>query len=396
MKLIMSGVDYKSSCISEREKLSFTSEKIGDICEKILHSDNRIHGCIIISTCNRTEIYISCEPDFNIEPDKTLIKYSGIKDFKGKFYKKENNDLIYYIMELACGLKSQIVGEGQIVTQINNALEISREKGCSDSELNTLFRIAVSAGKYTLTNAKISNIPLSSAYGAVSYIDKIYSNITNKKCVIIGNGKMSKILQKLLIDKGCHVYVTLRSYKHGDNSIYKGCIPISYGERYEYINGCDFVMTVTKSPHYTLTYDRFEKIEKKPDIVIDLAIPRDAEPKIKSLCKCVNIDELGFDTKIDDAALSSVYEIVEKFYEDFIIWKNYKMALPDISYIKEIIKKRIIKSNEIENIDSDNKTELISFSVEKTVDTLLGSMKNIIMPETMEFSKNKIKERARL
>ncbi|MDO4301189.1 MAG: hypothetical protein Q4D26_07365 [Clostridia bacterium] len=394
MKLLMAGINYNNTCISKREKLSFTPEQIGNICKNICRIED-IYGCIILSTCNRTEIYISCSPYGHYNADDLLLKYAGITDFDGVFEKIEDTDVVYYIMELACGLKSQIVGESQIVTQINSALEISMENNCTDSVLDTLFRIAVSAGKYTLTNARITNIPLSCAYGAMDMLLKKYSNLKEKKCVIIGNGKMSKILQQLLISKECHVWVTLRSYKHGNNETVIGCSGISYNERYEYIKDCNFVVSATRSPHYTLTYDKFSLLKKMPEIAIDLAMPRDIDPEIKKLCNCFNIDDLGYETKIDENSLQKVYDIIDKFAADFIQWYNYKLSLPTISIIKHIITKRIIKSSEITKEVLNNTEGSVAMIVEKTVDMLLGGMKNNVLPDTMEACRKKIEERAR-
>lgn len=392
----MAGINFKNSSIADREILSFSNERAGDISEAICN-EKGVEGCIILSTCNRTEIYISCNEYFVGKPDTLLLKHSNIKNINCKFLEAEGIDVVYYIMDLACGLKSQIVGEGQIVSQLNNALEISLERGCTNSELDTLFRIAVSAGKYCLTNAKITNVPLSSAYGVVELLERSYDNLKGKSCVVIGNGKIGRIVQSLLIKKGCNVFVTLRSYKYGNNDIIKGCKAINYNDRYSHIENCDFVISATRSPHYTITYDKISTLNNMPDILIDLALPRDIEPSVKKLCSCYNIDELGYESKINDEDLKAVRAIVEKYVADFINWKNYKLSLPDILRIKNIISQRIVKSCNAEGevIDS-NMDCLVSVAVDKTVDILLGSMKEYILPETMENCRRKIEERARL
>ncbi len=390
----MAGVNYKNNNISQREKLSFTFERIIQISQNICGIEG-VWGCIILSTCNRTEIYLSMEDVGENISDKFLLEYSKIQEFDGVFEKREGEEVVYYIMELACGIKSQIMGEEQIVSQINHALEISRENGCTDSALNTLFRIAVSAGKYALTNVKISNTPVSSAYAAVKFLSQKYENLKNKKCVIIGNGKMGQIAQKLLVKKGCMVFVTLRSYKHGNNDIVKGCIAIKYKERYNYIDGTDFVISATKSPHYTLTYDKFKDLIKKPDIVIDLAVPRDVEALISKECECFNIDEFGYKTEISSEKIDIIYGIVEKFTRLFFNWENYKMSLQSIEELKDIISRRIVKS-EFKFVDSYKIDNVVAKTVDKTVDMLLGGMKDYINPDIIDLCKKKVRERARL
>ncbi len=396
MKLLMAGINYKNNSVSQREKLSFTDEKISEICRSICKSEN-IYGSIIISTCNRTEIYISCDDLNDIMADEILLKHSGIDNFDGIFEKKEDINVVYHIIELACGLKSQIVGEGQIITQINSALEISRKNKCTDSFLNTLFRIAVSAGKCAMTNINVSNVPVSSAYAAVNFISKKYNKLSSKKCVVIGNGKMGQIVQKLLVRKGCDVFVTLRSYKHGNNNVIKGCKTIQYNERYDFINDSDFVVSATKSPHYTITYDKFLALKKKPEIIIDLAVPRDVEPKINEICDCFNIDELGFETKINHKELEEVHSIIERFVKAFIQWKNYKLSLENINFVKDIIYARIIKSYNVnKNYDYKSVNDIISMTVDKTVDMILGGMKENVFPDIIKECGRKIEGRARL
>ena len=389
MRLFMAGVNYKQNSLSQREKLSFTIEKTGEICRSIC-SLGYIDGCVVISTCNRTEIYINSESLNENIADKILLEHSKIYDFDGVFEKKGDEEAVYHIIELACGLKSQIVGEEQIIGQINSAMEVSRNNGGGSPVLNTLFRIAVSAGKYVVTNVKKENVSLSSAYGAVELLVSKYGNIRGKKCVVIGNGKMGQIVQKLLLKKGCEVFVTLRGYKHGNNNIIKGGKAIKYSERYNYIDGADFIISATKSPHYTLTYDNFKSIMNMPEIIVDLAVPRDVEPNISQLCQCFNIDELGFRESVNIYEDYEIVNIVRKFAGDFFQWENYRASLKSIEEVKDIISKRIVKSG------FENDESIVENTVRKTVDILLGAMKQYVCPETINECLKKIEERARL
>lgn len=393
MKILMAGINFNNNSISQREKLSFTAVQAGDICERVCKKVG-ICGCVVLSTCNRTEIYLSCDENTDFKADEILLECSGVNNFDGKFEKNSDIDAVYYLITLACGLKSQIVGEGQIVTQINGALEISRERKCTESVIDTLFRTAVSAGKYALTNVRITNVPMSSAYGAVDLLERIFGDLYGRTVVLIGNGKIGHIMQSLLINKGCDVFVTLRSYKSGNNEVVNGCRTISYAERYKYIDGCDFVVSATRSPHFTVTREKMEQVKVMPRVMIDLALPRDIEPNIKGLCKCFNIDELGYKTEIDKKSLDEAYAVIDKFAADFIQWENYKFSIPYISEIKDIVAQRIMKSGQAENVSLDG--ESVKTAVDRTVDILLGSMKNNVFPHIMKECTEKIKERARL
>lgn len=392
MKVIMAGINYKISSINQREKLALDNDSIRHICTQICGVKG-IYGCVIVSTCNRTEVYISCDVNMENCGAELLVKYSGADISPNAFEKREGMPAVYYLTELACGLKSMILGEGQIASQLNDALKIAHDAGCTDSVLNTLFRIAVSAGKYALTNAKISNVPLSCAYGAVSVLEENFGSLTGKSCLVIGNGKMGRLVQQLLLEKGCKVFVTLREYKHGNNDVLPGCGKLWYSQRYEYMEDCDFVISATKSPHFTVARAAIEALKNPPKAVIDLAVPRDVEAGVEELCFCRNIDTLGYQSGIDEKSLSAVNEIVQKFANDFVQWHNYKMSLPHISKIKEVIAGRIIKGGAAEGVDFHS-SDRVYMVVSKTVDMLLGSMKDSVEPDNMGQSRKRIEERA--
>lgn len=394
MNIYMAGANYKNSCIQDRERLTFSHEQIRYLCESICQN-KEVSGCIILSTCNRTEIYITSYSDNDIRPDSMLLSACNIDDFEGSFEIRKDKDAVSHIIELASGLKSQILGEGQIVTQINKAWELSHSVKCTDSYLNVLFRIAVTAGKYVLTNARISAVPLSSAYGAYDLIKRELKDLKGKKCIIIGNGNMGRLMQGLLSEQGCEVKVTIRGYVHGNNEVMTGCHKIKYSHRYKYIDGCDFVVSATKSPHFTIIYDEMIKIKKLPKLMIDLAMPRDIEEKVCELCEVKNINELGFETKVDEQTLNKVYDIIENHINRFYDWFNYKQSLEEIEKMKMIMKKRIeINCNMAFSGEADE--EMIDFVVEKTADMILGGMKGKYTCDEVRQCRKKIEKRARL
>lgn len=393
MSIFMAGADYKKNSLDKRERLAFTYEKTARICagaKKLFNVD----GCVVISTCNRTEIYISDKNMTENNADEILLRCAEINDFDGVFDKREGKEAVFHLIELSCGLKSRIVGEEQIIGQINLAAEISRSKGCSDPFLNTLFRIAVSAGKYAVTNALITGLKPSCANEAVEFLKRKYKSLYKKKCVVIGNGKIGKMAQRLLIKEGCVVFVTLREYKNGNNDYIKGCEPVGYSERYKYIDKADFVISATKSPHYTLTEEGLKKISHLPEVIVDLAVPRDVESSVGGLCGCVSIDELGDGLSIDKKKLFKVHNIAEKFCGDYFRWENYKNSIEHIEFIKNIISERIIKSMEYEKKEIIQ--EIVNETVKKTTDIIMGGMKGCVEPGIIYKCRKKIEERARL
>lgn len=154
MKISMAGVDYKSAPLSLREKIAFDTDEVKKITSCIT-AEKSINGCVIVSTCNRTEIYVSGTEKVNAA--ELLFRYCGAdyEEFKSCIQERYDYEAALYLAEVACGLHSAILCEEQIVTQLGDAAELSRSTGGADSTLNTMFRCAVTAGKRALTDFSV-------------------------------------------------------------------------------------------------------------------------------------------------------------------------------------------------------------------------------------------------
>lgn len=383
--LISAGADYKNTSIELREKLSLDDSAIVNTIKEICKSEG-VGGCVILSTCNRTEIYISA--DEYIEADRLLIKYTKAdwEEFKDKINVYTDRDAVRHLIETACGLNSAIKREGQIITQVSHAIALSRENKCAGAELDALFRIGVSAAKKAVSVPE-SCCRQTSAFKAVEMLEKKYVSLEGRKCVIIGNGKVGILAANLLRDKGADVTITLRSYKHGNNTIPNGCGIIEYDERRKVIDGCDILLSATKSPHFTVTSDLIESI-KMPKYIIDLAVPRDIEPSVyeKGNVNYFNIDDFVSAQTNED---KEVYEIADSAVSEYMKWINYRNSIDVIENIKSVIAKRIIKTT---NYDEN----MVHTVTDKALDMVFGGIKSALTPEIVDECYRKIKERARL
>lgn len=401
MSLIMVGLDYKTTPIDLREKFSFTEKSAKEFITKI-YNISGVNGCVLISTCNRTELYLSVKENYDICPQKYLLDFAdvNISDMKGKFFYKTDDELILYLMEIACGLHSQIIHEEQIVTQIRQSISLARSCNTTDAILDTLFRIAVSAGKYAQTNVIISNVPLSLSYSAIQMLEQKYNNnLSGKKCVIIGNGKMGQLASDLLIKRNCCVYITLRTYHNVENIIPDGTIPISYDKRFSEIDNADIVISATRSPHYTITENQLKDLNKKPDIIIDLALPRDIEESCNNLSgvEVWNLDYFKNNTETDNDSVKLLYQISQQYADMFHMWFNYRNAIPYIQQLKKISYKRIINSSLSDNYKNNYEfEEIVHLVTDKTIDMIMGSIKSEITPNLIKECCKKISDRSRL
>ena len=330
MNVIMSGLDYSLAPISLREKLSFNGSRAGEASAQICAEQEEILGCAILSTCNRTEIYLSCRDGVDMNPAAYLCAAAGqdYSEFSYAFVTRRGAETcVEHLARVAAGLKSQIWGEDQIVTQVKNAIGHSREAHAADGVLETVFRTAVSAAKEIKTSVTLTDTSASAARRAVEELSAALGGLDGKKVMVIGNGVMGRLSASLLVSAGAKVLVTLRTYKRGETIVPSGCDVVHYDARYPAMAGLDAVVSATTSPHYTVTAEELAAVPDAPRLLADLAIPRDIDPAIgeQEGVTLHNIDTLGERVRREVPALAE--EILEKHLGRFRRWADYRRRI---------------------------------------------------------------------
>lgn len=300
MKIKMLGIDHTCATVNDRERFSFTKSGCSKALNK-LKEDKNVSGALIISTCNRMEIWVSYtdrEPDLKtFISNEKAIPLSEIDKF---VVERSSEEAVRHLFFVTGGLKSLILGDDQILTQLKDALVFSREEGCTDSLIEVLFRMAITAGKKVRTEVNFDRGNRSAAVLSVSYLQQHGRTFSDKKCLVIGNGEMGKLAAQTLIEAGADVTVTIRQYRSGNLCVMEGCERINYGDRYEIIPECDYVFSATSSPNLTITKERLSQIKLKKEVTfVDLAVPRDIESDIKQIegVSLYDIDDLKIDEK---------------------------------------------------------------------------------------------------
>ena len=328
MKILMTGLDYKSSELSVREKFAVTKEKSKNIMKAYMDLPF-IEGCVIIFTCNRTEIYISIEDrsQFNIAEFLCRTLELDADKYIAHFTERNEQETFFHLCRVAAGIDSQILGDDQIITQVRESLESSREIGFTDGYIEKIFGTAIKTAKEIKTNIIVRSARIASApYKAVEKI-KSLSWVEGKKAVVIGNGQMGRLTAELLMSESAHVTLTLREYKKGVIQIPAGAKTIGYSKRYDAIENAHIVISATTSPHYTLRHADFIKIVNIPEFVIDLAVPRDVEPDIGELSglSLFTIDDLGDENaSLPEEKMILADQIIEKNMQNYYKWRKYK------------------------------------------------------------------------
>ncbi len=340
MSISMIGIDYSRASVDIRAQFSFTKKNAVTALEH-LKQETGILGGVLLSTCNRMELWASTQEDWQGSLYDFLCREKGREPekFQDYFVQRTGTEAVEHLFYLTSGLKSQILAEDQIITQVKDALALSREAYCTDNVLEVLFRKAVTGAKRVKTEVTFSRGNSSVIHQAIEKLKEQGYELLGKTCMVIGNGEMGKVTAMALREAGAKVTVTVRQYRSGMVTIPPGCHRINYGERVDFLPKCDLAVSATASPNFTLTRELLEQAGlAKELILIDLAVPRDMEPAIGELPGITLYDIDSFKITADSPALRESMEkaggILAEEIADFYSWYQGRDLIPRIQEIK--------------------------------------------------------------
>lgn len=343
MNIGVIGVNHNLAPINIREKVSFTDIQKIEAINYFLDRD--IEEVVILSTCNRSEIYIQAR---NIDKKIKLVEdfyeeFFNTKGIKEYLFSKKYTSAIEHLFKVASGLDSIVLGEDQILGQVKDAHDFSMQLGSSKKVFNKLFREAVNIAKDIKNTTKISHQPLSISYIGIKFLQSKIGNLEGKKALIIGIGKMNRLTMKYLEEEKLDtIYVSNRS--HGKvielESEFNNIVPIRYEDRYKVMNDVDIVISATASPHIIIRYDEMPKIQRKI-FMMDIALPRDIDPKINELenIEVYDIDNLKYIHDKNDKKRKELaqigYEMISKKIIEFTEWLDSSKIDPTIESLND-------------------------------------------------------------
>ena len=340
MGIIMSGIDHTKAGVDIRSVFSFTKKKTGELYEAIRNIPG-ISGCVILSTCNRMEIWLSSADEPSVSPMELLCSLLELdaKEYETYFVYRQENEAVEHLFRLAAGLESQIIGEDQIITQVGDSLVFARTCYASDKTLEVLFRLAVTGAKRVKTEARFSAANQSVIHAALLALESEGLSLHGKKCMVIGNGMMGRISAQALLDRDADVTVTVREYRSGIVDIPLGCKRIGYTQRFDLLPSCDLVISATSSPNYTLRFESLAALQVDHAIpLIDLAVPRDIEPTVSDLpwVRLYDMDSFHIESHTEQLTedLKKAERILKEEENRFYLWYDGLDLVPQIQRLK--------------------------------------------------------------
>jgi len=292
MDILVLGLNYKTAPVEIREKFVF----VDDQTERALHllsQTKSIAECVIVGTCNRTEVYVVCDQasmgrDYAM---RFLAEWFGVsKDsFREYLYIKENEQAIDHLLRVAAGLDSMVVGETQILGQVRDAFLLAQRLQVTGTVFNTLFKQAITFAKRVHTETAIGQNAVSVSYAAVELGKKIFGSFAGKSVLIIGAGKMSELTAKHLHANGAErVTVANRTLKRAqllaEQFQGEAC---TMEQLPQALLSADVVISSTGANGYVLGKKELAPIMKqrnhRPLFMVDIAVPRDLNPDLHEL-----------------------------------------------------------------------------------------------------------------
>ncbi|WP_302133688.1 glutamyl-tRNA reductase [uncultured Dialister sp.] len=302
MQLVVLGLNHKTVSVDIREQFAISEESARS---GLRHLDEQegIEEAVVLSTCNRTEIYAVLKDS---SARKTLEQFflalSGNSEAKKEyFFYFEGEACIRHLFEVASGLDSMVIGESQILNQIKTAYTMALAEKATKTILNTLFHRAITTGKRVRTETRISYSAVSVSYAAVKLAEKILGGLDDRTAMVFGAGEAAELLVKNLQGKGLkNVKVANRHMDKAEALLAKtiGGEAVPFKSALSHADDVDIIVTATGASQYIVkawdVRNLMMRRNTRPLVAIDIAVPCDIEPEVGDIRNVTlyNLDDL--------------------------------------------------------------------------------------------------------
>jgi len=343
---------HKNSTLEVREKLSYPDDEHKHKCLQKINSSEYINETILISTCNRMEVFCGCSDIANATQHifELLSKRAGIsiEELEGRGDVFDDSNAIHHLFSVTASLDSMVIGETQIAGQLKDAFRFAYDNKYCGKKLAHAMKNAFRCAAKVRTATDISSKPVSMASVAVSKLKSLVDNIEGKKALIIGVGEMSEITAKHLVSNGADVYIMNRT-KHKAEALAKECKAkvIDFNELSNAINEFEILYTATSAPEPIIT-DEIIKPCSFDRYWFDLALPRDINFHIGERINLFVIDDLktivNENLSLRENGARMAHGIIGRGVVEFFEW----LSTLDIEPIIKEIYNKAYESAEIE------------------------------------------------
>ncbi|MFJ5431667.1 glutamyl-tRNA reductase [Pectobacterium actinidiae] len=345
MTLLALGINHKTAPVSLRERVVFSPDKLGVALDSLLQQP-LVQGGVVLSTCNRTELYLSVDEQENQREQliRWLCEYHQLRpeDVNGSLYWHQDNAAVSHLMRVASGLDSLVLGEPQILGQVKKAFAESQRGHSLSSELERLFQKSFTVAKRVRTETDIGASAVSVAFAACTLARQIFESLADVTVLLVGAGETIELVARYLREHKVQKMVIANRTRERAQALATevGAEVITLAELDEQLVHADIVISSTASTLPIIGKGMMERTLKarrnQPMLMVDIAVPRDIEPEVGKLPNVYlySVDDLHAIIQHNlaqrKAAAVQAESIVQQESSDFMAWLRAQSAVETI------------------------------------------------------------------
>jgi len=350
MSIVVLGINHKSAPLDVIERVSISD----DVLAKSLHglvSRDHVRETVVLSTCNRTEVYVVAEKFHGAYADVRdyFCELSGLTpdELHPHFYSQHDEAAVSHLFEVASGLDSAVIGETEILGQVRDAWDLARVEQTSRTTLNMLFRQALEVGKRARNETGISKSTTSISHAAVEMAKELLGTMQGRSVLVVGAGDMGAGIARALSSAGAaSVTVMNRNTERAEQlAATVGAVVSPISELASALGGADVVLTCTGATEPIITAELVRSVRgetpSSPLLIVDIAMPRDVEHSVGDIANVTLRDlydlrdwaQVGINARNNeaDAVRTIIVEEVERFTQESIA----RQAAPLVAELHE-------------------------------------------------------------
>jgi glutamyl-tRNA reductase len=349
MYILCLGLNHTTASISLREKLALDENVVRIALARLAcgHIASPLTELVIISTCNRVELYATSSQPAFAELEVFLSDVTGVPvhQFDPHIYRFQNMEAVRHLFEVAAGLDSLVVGEPQILGQVTRALELARGQNTVGSVLNRIFQAAIHAGKRTRTETAISRNPASVSSLAASLSERAVHKISEAQIVILGAGEMAELAVEALRKRGAKkILVVNRTLERARDLVQRWDAQATTFENIlPALESADILISSTGAPHTLISAQMVDHVMQRrmerPLVLIDIAVPRDIDPDVADHPQVTLYDMDSLNAKLEHSLAERMAEVPRVkgiLEEDLDLFGEYWRSLDMLPLIADI------------------------------------------------------------
>ncbi len=359
MKLEMIGLNHTTSNLAIRDRAAIGPDRISDVAFRLLQEEH-VEGVVILSTCNRTEIYLS--PNYHLSNETLRYLFAEVcrltneEAAAGYIYRDE--DAVNHLHRVASGLDSQLLGEIQILAQVKDAYHAALTIPSSNALLNRVFLHAIECGKLVRHRTAISQGAVSVAHAAVELAKRVFGELDQRNILLVGAGNTIQLAARHITKSSNATWKISNRTRANAESLaeFLNGVATSFPPTPDDIKWADIVISATNSPDTVITGSDIAAVltaRKTPLLFLDLAVPRDVDPDLKrgantyiySVDDFTEMVKANLKTREREAVRAE--KLVEKQGAEFSEWYKENRISPTIQQLREVLEE--IRSSEVEN-----------------------------------------------